>query len=135
MNRGSAPIELALGVGLLVVPMVLVLALVPPLVEHRAVARLAAAEAARVVVLGDGSATTEARARAVARAVAPDLELAVELCPSTGGVCGRLTRGGVVEVRVEVVVPVVEVGPFGELGGLRVGASHREQVDAYRSLP
>ena len=46
-ERGSTPVELALGVGVLVVPIVLVLAAIPPLVEHRSVARLAAAEALR----------------------------------------------------------------------------------------
>lgn len=130
MSRGSAPLELVLGVGLLVAPVVILLALVPPLLEARSVARVASAEAARVVVTGDGSAASHMEAVAAGRAVAGD-DAAVRLC---GGTCA-LVRGGTVDAVVEVRTQVVTVPLLGTIGSLRVSATHREQVDAYRSLP
>jgi len=131
-DRGSAAVELPVGIGFLLVPIVLVLVTVPGLVEHRTVARLAAAEAARVVVLGDGSPDSAATAVGVARRLTAGYEsVDVELC---GGGC-VLTRGGVVEVRVTVRVPALSIPMVGEVGAIEVSAVHREQVDAYRSLP
>ena len=43
-------------------------------------------------------------------------------------------RGSVVTAEVQVWVPLVAT-PWGEVGGLWVGASHSEPVDLYRSLP
>ncbi len=129
-DRGSAALELVLGIGLLVVPIVLLFALVPPLLEARSVARLGAAEAARVIVLGDGSVASHAEATAAARAVAGP-EAAVSFCDGTCVVA----RGTVVEVGVDVVTREVDVPLVGMIGGLSVSATHREQVDAYRSLP
>ncbi len=131
-ERGSAPVELALGVGALLIPVVLVLAMLPPMLEHRAVARTAAAEAARVLVLGDGSASSHAEARQVAGRVVADYPSAeVATC---GGTC-VLERGGVVEVTVRLEVPLDSVPLVGDIAGFVVSASHREQVDAYRSFP
>lgn len=130
-ERGSAPVELALGVGVLVVPVVLLLATLPPLVEHRAIARLAAAEAARIVATGDGSTATTATARATAEAMAGDRAATVAFC---GGTC-PVVRGAVVEVVVAVEAPAFAVPLVGEIGAVRVSASHRERVDDYRSLP
>lgn len=128
--RGSAPVELVLGFGLLVAPVVVLLALVPPLLEARAVARLGAAEAARVIVLGDGSPASHAEAVSAARAVAGS-GADVAVCD---GSCD-LVRGGTVEVRVGVTTRDLEVPLLGPLTGVAVSATHREQVDAYRSLP
>lgn len=130
-ERGSAPVELALGIGMLVVPIVLVLAALPPLVEHRSVARLAAAEAARLVATGDGSPATEAAARATAEAMVGDRGATVSFC---GGSC-PVVRGATVEVVVTVQAPAVAVPLVGEIGAVRVSASHSERVDDYRSLP
>lgn len=130
-ERGSAPVELALGVGVLVVPIVLLLAALPPLIEYRSVARLAAAEAARIVATGDGSAATAAAARATAEAMAGDLATTVSFC---GGTCS-VVRGAVVEVTVTLDAPAAAVPLVGEIGAVRVSASHRERVDDYRSLP
>ncbi|MEX1280695.1 MAG: hypothetical protein AB1Z55_08220 [Acidimicrobiia bacterium] len=129
--RGSAPVELALGVGVLLVPVVLLLAALPPLVEYRSTARLAAAEAARLVATGDGSPATEATARAAAKAIAGDLDAVVTFC---GGTC-PVVRGAIVEVEVTVGAPAVVVPLVGEIGAVRISASHRERVDDYRSLP
>jgi hypothetical protein len=129
-ERGSAVIELVMGIGLLVVPVVVLLALVPPLLEARSLARLGAAEAARVIVLGDGSPASHAEASAAARSVAgPDA--VVSLCDGT---CA-LVRGSVVEVTVGLTTRRLDVPLIGSLDGVAVSATHREQVDAYRSLP
>ena len=141
-DRGSVPIEFALAIGVLLLPVVFVVALVPTWVEHRAGARVAAAEAARLIATGNGSAGTDLAAVALAIQIADNFGVSdtrVSLC--SGGVfdesssCGRVGRGEVVEVEVSVLTPVVEFPMIGTFGGIWISASHSEQVDLYRSLP
>lgn len=132
-DRGSAALELPLGLGLLVVPIVLVLAVLPGLTEHRTIARSVAAEAARTVVLGDGSPAVAAAARGVAEAALADYAgVDVALCGGSG--C-PVTRGAVVEVTVRLRVPAITIPLVGEVAEIPISVAHREQVDAYRGMP
>jgi hypothetical protein len=141
-ERGSVPIEFALAVSVLLIPMVVLVALAPRWVEHRAGARVAAAEVARLVVTGDGSASTELRAASLGREIASNYglsEVRVSLCPTgafdEASSCGRLGRGEVAEVRVSVLTPAVDFPLLRSFGAVWITVSHSEQVDLYRSRP
>ena len=132
-ERGSAPIELALGVGLLVLPVALAVVTFPTWVERQSMARLAAQEAARTVVLAsDGTAGVAAAAALVGQIAvnhglpASDVALAVD---------GTLTRGGAVTAAVTVAFPAAVFPGFGTVGAVSWTVRHTEQVDAYRSFP
>ncbi len=135
--------ELALGVGLLLVPAVLLVMSFGPWLERRSFVRLASAEAARAVVLsgGDGEAALGVvAALAVGYGIDPD-DVTVGLCGDPVGLaeaagrgCGRPVRGGTVDVVVGVRVPLVAT-PFGGVGGVEIEHRHTEVIDLYRSLP
>jgi hypothetical protein len=141
-ERGSVAVEFALAVGVLLIPMVVLVALVPTWVEHRAGATVAAAEAARLIVTGDGSAATELAAISLATQIADNYGVEgtrVSLCPKgdfdASSSCGRVGRGEIVEVQVSVLTPAVDFPMLRSFGATWVTASHSEQRDAYRSLP
>jgi hypothetical protein len=131
-QAGSAPLSLVLGLGLLVIP-VLLLVLSIPTWEARAVdARDAAATAARVLVTADSwpdgvSAANQAvdEIRASDRISPSDVKTDYQ---------GSLTRGSTVTVDVTVVIPATEILLIGAVGSLHYTASSSELVDQYRSL-
>lgn len=130
-QRGSAPLELALGLGMLVIPAALLVLSFGPWLEARTFVRAAAAEGARAIILADGS--SGAGVGLIGEmAEARGLELAeIELC---GDESCPIDRGGYVTVRVAVDVPLIDT-PWGTVGGLTVEATHAEPVDLYVSLP
>ena len=142
-QRGSASLELALGVGLLLVPAALLVLSFGPWLERRTFVRLAAAEVARSVVMagGDGSAGLQLLDDlAAGSGIAPD-QVSGGLCAEPVSMvsaspwgCAPLVRGGTVTVTVGVEVPLLST-PFGEVGGLRIEHVQVEPVDLYRSLP
>ena len=140
-DRGHAVVEFALAVGVLLLPVALAVLSFGPWLEHRVIARAAAAEAARVAVVElDHSAGTAMATRVItghgldadsARlgwcgSIPMSIEAPAGSCP--------LTRGSVTEATVEIWVPLVTT-PWGPVGGLWASASHSEPVDLYRSLP
>jgi hypothetical protein len=143
-EHGTVPVELAVAVGLLLLPTALLVLSFGPWLERRTLVRSAAAEAARLEVLSDGDEV------AVGRLVAGWAErngldpawFEVALCggPSTRAdrplrsTCLPLRRSEVVTVEVRTVVPVVRT-PFGDVGGVTVSATAVEVVDRHRSLP
>jgi Flp pilus assembly protein TadG len=132
-ERGATPVELALGVMLLVVPVAIVVLSIAPVFEHRNFARRAAAEAARTMVLSTGDPSAEALAviEAQARSMAIDPgDVTVLLC---GGAACPVDRGSVVTVDVTVLVD--ELSSFLPIGTITVNAVHSEQVDMFRSRP
>lgn len=140
-DRGHASVELALGIGLLLFPVVLVLTSFGPWLERRVVADAAAAEAARAAVLQlDHEAGLEVvESIIVAHGLSEQL-VRLGWCGaspteigSPSGSC-PLRRSTLVEARVEIWVPLL-VTPWGSVGGLWAGGSHVEPVDLYRSLP
>lgn len=132
-ERGAVPIELALGAGMLVLPVALMVLTFPTWAERQSMARLAAREAARTVVLAETLAHGTAAGEAVARQVAanhglPPGDLAVSFS-------GDLRRGGAVTATVAVRVPAVTIPGFAHVGAFTWTTTHTESVDQYRSLP
>lgn len=131
-ERGSAPLELALGMGLLVLPAVVAVLAFSPWLEARSFVRSAAAEGARAAVLTSGEPAATAAALVANMASGRGYEdVSVEMCG--GAPCVR-RRGGYVTARVWMEVPLVST-PWGDVGGVAVEGIHAEPVDAYRSLP
>lgn len=143
-QRGSAPIELVLGIGLILIPLALLSLSFGPLLERMVFTRIAAAEAARELVLSDGS---EASALHVVRQIAlnhgvgPE-GVSVGFCDgNTGPVtspprssCGPPVKGGSVKVLIVVSSPAL-VTPYGTVGSVSVRAHQTEMVGLYRSTP
>jgi hypothetical protein len=137
-DRGHAGVEMALAVGVLLLPVALVVTGFGPWSERRVLAEAAAAEAARVAVLELSLEAGESTMLAVVdgQGVGPD-QIRVGWCGSTpaispAGTC-PLQRGSVVTVTVELWTPLVD-SPWGPIGGLWVVGEHSEPVDLYRSL-
>lgn len=133
-EAGTASIEFALGAGLLLLPVAMLVLVLPTLSERQSMARLAAQEAARVMVVGDDWAASAATARAMAARIAenhelPASDLSLALEP------GALVRGGEVTAAATVQMPLVIVPGIGPVGGVGWTVRHTEPVDAYRSLP
>jgi hypothetical protein len=139
-DRGHAAVELGLAVGLLLLPVALAVLAFGPWSERRVFAEAAAAEAARAAV--------------IELSTAPGSIVVADMAANHGlgeglvrlGWCGAsptdvaddsascsFERGTEVTAEVEVWVPLVAT-PWGEVGGLWVGAAHSEPIDLYRSL-
>lgn len=131
--------EFALAAGLLLLPVAFVVLGFGPWSERRVLAEAAAAEAARAAVI---ALDTSVGARVVSEMTA-DHGLSPSMvrlgwCGGAPGPVGgspscSFARGTEVVARVEVWVPLVAT-PWGDLGGLWVGAVHAEPIDLYRSL-
>lgn len=140
-DRGHAAVELAMAVGVLLLPVALVVTAFGPWSERRVLAESAAAEAARIAVLRlDHQAGADAVQRAVANHGLDPSGVRLGWCgaepaalTAPAGAC-PMARGTWVEATVEVWAPLVET-PWGGVGGLWVTGSHSEPVDLYRSLP
>lgn len=127
---GAVPIELALGVGLLLIPTALLVLSLPGWVERQSMAGLAAEEAARALAV-TGTATD---ARTTARRIVSEVAANHGLAPgevSDVDVDGSFSRGGTVQVTVTVEIPLVRLGE--EPLGFTWDVTRAEQVDLYRS--
>jgi NAD+--asparagine ADP-ribosyltransferase len=125
-------LSLVLGLGLLIIP-VLLLVLVIPTWEARTVdARDAAAGAARVLVTSASwTAGVVAANQLVGEIGATDGVARSQLVATYDG---SLTRGSTVTVRVTVVIPATEIPLIGVVGTVHYTATSSELVDQYRSL-
>jgi hypothetical protein len=103
-------------------------------------AEAAAAEAARAAVihLDVSAGETVVYEMAANHGLSPDL---VRLGWCGGSPSGdeeatacSFDRGSAVSANVDVWVPLIAT-PWGDVGGLWIGAAHSEPVDLYRSLP
>lgn len=142
-ERAAAPIELALGVAVILLPAALLVLSFGPWLESRSFVRSAAAVAARqVAVSGSERGLTQSLAAMAENAGMDSSSVVITLCggtPSRLGydlesTCLPLARDGRVVARISARVPVV-TGPWGEVGGLTVSAEHTEFTDLYRALP
>ena len=136
-DRGGAPIELAAGFGLLVLPIAIAVLLAPGWLAGRDAARTAAQSAASAIATGVNGPASEASARALAEQIVLTRSVAlesVELCPPRG-TCLPLQRGAVVEVVVRVRAEAVQLPGLVSFGAVAVVESARASVDPYRSLP
>ena len=142
-DGGSAAIELVAGVGLLVLPTVLLVLSLPGWAQARTAADVAAREAARTVVLADDPTGAEAleAGRRVAGSVLANHghtgrsvpEFTWEQIEVTGQE-GRV-RQQLVRVTVHVRMPAVSVPLIGSWAGFDWSVTHVEPVDIYRSVP
>jgi len=133
-ERGYVAGELAIGIGLLVFPVALLVLTLPTWSERQTTARSIAQEAARVVAV-DGVCD---RRRAIetghdmARNLGlPPGELDIQLDCVPGA---RLPRGESVRASVTVVVPAVDLPGIGSVGAWSWTAHHNEPIDQYRSF-
>lgn len=131
-QAGSAPLSLVLGLGLLLIP-VLLLVLTIPTWEARTVdARDAAATAGRTLVTADSwSAGVSAAVQAVEEIGANDGIARSEL---TTQFQGSLTRGSTVTVEVTIDIPAAEIPLIGTVGSVHYTAVSSQLVDQYRSF-
>jgi Flp pilus assembly protein TadG len=139
-DRGHAAVELAMAIGVLLLPVALVVTAFGPWSERRVAASAVAAEAARAVVIELRHEAGTAVVSASADALGLDESLfRVGWCDATPGPVTApsgqcpLSRGSVVAVTVQIWTPLIDT-PWGQVGGLWVTASHSEPIDLYRSL-
>ena len=137
-ERGSAPIEFAVGVLVLLVPVALLVLSFGPALERRVLARSLAMDVARELVVSGGAVSAESVVR-FSRLVETS---GVSLTAVRIGVCGGPTRpvdtidacplGARETVEVEVEVEVEQVLPgTPEV----VSHTHTEPLDPFRSTP
>lgn len=141
-ERGSAPIELVLAIGLILIPMALLSLSFGAQLQRMVFVRIAAVEAGRELVLSDGSETdVVALIASIARNHGVQVgDVAVGFCggemrPVTqqpGSGCGQPAKGSEFTVTVTVRIPAF-ITPYGEVGSLTARASHTEIVGLYRS--
>lgn len=148
--RGSASLELALGILVLMVPLAVAVMSFGPWLERETFAAQVAAQASRSVVVDQGdvaSAFRHAAATAANHGLEPG-DVRVGLCgaPPVSLEAGAasdcpdvLQRGDVVHARVEVDVPIVVLPWIGGgenvvVGGVVAVAEHASLVDLYRSV-
>jgi hypothetical protein len=131
---GYVAAELALGIGLLVFPVALLVLTLPTWSERQTTARSIAREVSRVVAVAGvcdrGRAAETGHDMARNLGLAPsDVDVQLDCLPG-----GRLPRGGSVRASVTVAVPAVTFPGIGSVGAWSWTAHHSEPVDQYRSF-
>lgn len=126
------PVELALGVGVLILPVAVLVLSLPTWVERQSAARLAAQEAARAVVLADSLPAGLAAGEAAAAQVATNH--GIDPADFSVSFSGELARGQAITAAVDARFPALALPGFGDAAGFTWTVTHAEQVDAYRSL-
>jgi len=131
-QSGSAPLSLTLGLGLMVIP-VLLLVLTLPTWEARTVdARDAAAAAARTLVTSDSWGGGVASADQLVQEIGATDGVGSDAISVSFQ--GSLTRGAEVSARVTVLIPAAQIPLIGAVGSLHYSATSTQLVDEYRSL-
>jgi len=133
-QSGYVAAELALGIGLLVFPVALLVLTLPTWSERQTTARSIAREVSRVVAVA--GVCDRQRAAETGNDMARNLglstsDISVTLDCATGA---RLPRGGSVRASVTVSVPAVDIPGIGGVGAWSWTAHHSEPVDQYRSF-
>jgi hypothetical protein len=133
-ESGYVAAELALGVGLLVFPVALLVLTLPTWSERQTTARSIAREVSRVVAVAGvcdrGRAVETGHDMARNLGLSPsDVDVQLDCVPG-----GRLPRGGTVRASVTVAVPAVMFPGIGSVGAWSWTAHHSEPVDQYRSF-
>lgn len=127
-ERGFVAAELAMGLGLLVFPIALLVLTLPGWSERQATARVITREVARRIARE--GVCDAAAARSLGGSMARNLGV-----PSEGFEVTVVCSGGDVEARVTVQVPAVEIPGIGGVGAWSWTARHREPVDRYAAAP
>lgn len=133
-DGGYVAAELALGLGLLVFPVAMLVLTLPTWSERQSTARSIAREVARSVAV-EGRCDV-ASAREVGETMSRNLgitsgQVDVSLDCASGE---RLRRSADVTARVTVSMPAVDIPGIGGVGAWSWTAEHREPVDQYRSF-
>jgi hypothetical protein len=134
-ESGFVATELALGVGLLVIPVALLVLTLPGWSERQVTARVISREVARRAARA--GVCDAAAARALGASMAHNLGVpsdgfAVDLACSDGT---QLPPGSDIEARVTVAIPAVQIPGIGGFGAWSWTARHREPVDRYAAAP
>ena len=133
VDGGFAAIELALGIGLLLLPISLMVLTFPTWSERQATATVAASEAARIAALSDDTPRARADAERAAALIfashgLPDTDVDVRW--ETSGP----NRGGSVTAHVTIHMPAMSIPGIGDVGAWTWTATHTEIRDFYRSV-
>jgi hypothetical protein len=131
-ERGFVAAELALGIALLLLPVVAVVLTIPTWSERQTTARVIAREVARAVARGG---TCDSR-DATATAAVMGANLGLDAAPHVDLECAGgsdLVPGSDVTVHVTVTMPAVRLPGLGTVGAWDWTASHRQPVDRYGS--
>lgn len=133
-DDGFVAAEWAVGMALLVLPLVVVVAVLPTWSGRHAAAAAAAREGARVAALADTGAAADQAARAAVAQVLADrgVDGPVEVEVTVPGP-GLLPREGVVEVHVALPTQPVPLPLVGDIPGPTVSAGHHRALDPLRS--
>lgn len=130
---GFVAAELALGVGLLLFPVAMLVLTLPTWSERQAVGRAIAREVARTATIS-GSCDVP-RAELTAATMSRNLGLEPsDVAVDLDCVPGRLPRGGDVTANVTVRLPAVAIPALIEVGDWAWTARHTQPVDPYRSI-
>lgn len=130
-QEGFVATELALGIAVLLVPVVVVVLTLPSWSERQTTGRAIAREVGRAVardgwcntVLANSFGGSMAANLGLARA---DLEVGLDCAPDTA-----LVPGSAVQVSVTVRMPAIHLPALGSVGAWSWTARHREPVDRY----
>ena len=144
-QAGFTTPEWLLGIGLIIMPVIVIVASIAPWHQRANMATLIAQEAARTMVLATDWESGEIEARDLAVEIAANHGFdSNEWCSSPAPGClwigfggnapGILQRGTEISVRVEVPIPGVVVPGVAEVARFQWSQSHTERVDDYRSI-
>ena len=130
---GLAAAELVVFTGLILLPVLILVASLPLWWERQSLGRLAAQEAARAVVLAD----TFDHGVALGQATVAQLAANHGVDPADVSVsfAGALERGGTVTATATVAVPALVVPYITAVPSFQLSFAHTEYVDLYRSFP
>lgn len=130
-DGGMAAIELVTGLTLLLLPMVVLAAALPPWAETRYAVEAAAVEAGRLAATtGRVGAAEDLGTQILANHdITAGVKVDVTVPTDAGGLTAR--RGEAVAA-VTAAVPAVDVPGMGALGGWTLSRTHREPLDPWR---
>lgn len=140
-EAGAAPIEFVTGLGLLVLPVVVLVVSLPVWAEVQAMGRLAAQQAARTIVTASEPAAAMPAATAAAESVAANYGRELAGAPHAkwtnpdGDAAEAGEPGQAVTVTVAVRMPALPLPLIGDATAFDWEVAHTEVVDRYRSLP
>lgn len=146
-QRGTAAIELIVGVALIMVPMAMLVLSFAPMLEARSVIRLASAEMARYIATTDGDEAGavdrietmlinngfDPERAVVSLCGGPESVVSSGLASTCLDVDGVLVRGTYIDVVISLSVDVAPI--FTDGVTLQTAYRHAELVDLYRSIP
>jgi hypothetical protein len=130
-DEGFAPLTMMLGLGLLVIPVLLLVLTLPTWEERTLDARDAAANAARALATAD----TWTAGVAAANQTLQEETVNDGLNPTdiTVSYTGTLTPGATVTATVTVTIPAGTIPGIGAFGTLHYSAASTQNIDEYRS--